>query len=178
MKLSEYNSSDIEEINKLFIKTFSDSEGKEEGDIIGNLTNDLMTNTGSVDLYCFVATESDKIIAGVFFSRLTFESNIDAFMLAPMATLTEYQGKGIGQKLINFGHNTLKKNGVSVVVTYGDINFYSRVGYKQIAEDVIKAPLALSMPEGWLGQSLISDKLEAIDDKPSCVEEFNKPELW
>jgi len=178
MKLSEYNLDDIEEINKLFIKTFSDSEGKEEGHIIGKLTNDLMTNTGSNDLYCFVATESDKIIAGVFFSRLTFESDIETFMLSPMATLTKHQGKGVGQKLINFGHNTLKKYGVRVVVTYGDINFYSKVGYKQITEDMIKAPLALSMPEGWLGQSLISDKLDAIDDKPSCVKEFNKPELW
>jgi len=178
MKLSEYNLDDIEEINKLFIKTFSDSEGKEEGAIIGKLTNDLMTNTGSNDLYCFVATERDKIIAGVFFSRLTFESKIEAFMLSPMATLPEYQGKGVGQELINFGHNTLKENGVHVVVTYGDINFYSKVGYKQITEDVIKAPLALSVPEGWLGQSLINDKLEAIDDKPSCVKEFNIPELW
>lgn len=178
MKLSEYHISDIKEINKLFIKSFSDSEGKEEGIIIGNLTNELMTNTNSSDFYCFVATECNKIIAAVFFSRLTFESNIEAFLLSPMATLTEYQGKGVGQKLINFGHNTLKKNGVRIVVTYGDINFYRRVGYKQITEDVIKAPLALSIPEGWLGQPLISDELKAIDDKPSCVEEFNKPELW
>lgn len=178
MKLLEYNLDDIEEINKLFIKTFSDSEGKEEGVIIGNLTNDLMTNTSSKNLYCFVATESDKIIAGVFFSRLTFESDIEAFMLSPMATLTEYQGKGVGQKLINFGHNILKNNGVRIVVTYGDINFYRKVGYRQITEEVIKAPLVLSMPEGWLGQSLISDKLETIDDKPTCVKEFNKPELW
>ena len=71
MKYSEYNSSKIEEINHLFIKTFSDSEGKSEGLAIGELTNNFMTSTDANDFYCFVATEHDKIVGGVFFSRLT-----------------------------------------------------------------------------------------------------------
>jgi len=178
MKLSEYNSSDIEEINKLFIKTFSDSEGESEGLVIGELVNNYMTRTNAKDFHCFVATEKNKIIGGVFFTKLIFENGIKAYILSPMATLTEYQGKGTGQKLINFGLEALKENGVEIVVTYGDPNFYIKVGFKQITEDVIKAPLKLTYPEGWLGQSLVSDKIEAIFDKPSCVEALNKPELW
>ena len=116
MKYSEYNPSKIEEINHLFIKTFSDSEGKSEGLVIGELTNSLMTSTDAADFYCFTAIDDDKIIGSVIFSRLTFESNVKAYILSPMAILTEYQGKGTGQKLINFALNTLKDNGVELAI--------------------------------------------------------------
>ncbi len=178
MKYSKYNPSKVKEINDLFIKTFSDSEGKSEGLIIGELTNRFMTKTDANDFYCFVATEEDEIVGGVFFSRLTFESNIKAYILSPMATSTKYQGKGIGQKLINFGHNILKENGVELVITYGDINFYSKVGYNIISEEIVPAPLKLSYPEGWLGQSLVSDTIESIAGKSYCVEALNQADLW
>ena len=176
MKYSEYNPTKIEEINQVFIKSFSDSEGKSEGLSIGELTNNLITNTDG--FYCFVATDNDKIIGSVIFSRFTFESDEKAYILSPMATLTEYQGKGIGKELISFAHKTLKDNGVEIVVTYGDINFYSKTGYKQITEEIIKAPLKLSYPEGWLAQSLVSDNLSPITGKTHCVEALNKQELW
>lgn len=178
MKYYEYNPSKIKEINNLFIKTFSDSEGKSEGLAIGELTNNFMTSTDANDFYCFVATDDDKIIGGVFYSRLIFERDIKAYILSPMATLTEYQGKGIGQKLINFSLDVLKENGIELVVTYGDINFYSKTGFKLIAEEIVPAPLKLSYPEGWLGQSLVSDKLDPIAGKSYCVEALNKPNLW
>ena len=178
MKYSEYNPSKIEEINHLFIKTFSDSEGKPEGLIIGELTNNFMINTNVNSFYCFVATDNDEIIGGVFFSSITFESDIKACILSPMAVLTEHQGKGIGQKLINFALNILKENGVELVVTYGDPNYYSKVGFDVISEEIINAPLKLSYPEGWLGQSLVSDKIEPIAGKPFCVKALNKPDLW
>ena len=178
MKYSEYNPSKIEEINHLFTKTFSDSEGKAEGLIIGELTNNFMTNTDASDFYCFVATYNNEIIGGVFFSSITFENEVKAYILSPMAVLTKYQGNGIGQKLITFALNILKENEVELVVTYGDPNYYSKVGFKVISEEIIKAPLILSYPEGWLGQSLVSDRIEPIAGKSFCVEALNKPDLW
>ncbi len=178
MKYSEYNPSRIEDINHLFIKTFSDSEGESEGIIVGTITNNFMTKANSHDFYCFVATDNEKIIGAVFFSKLTFNSQIKAYILSPMATLTEYQGKGVGQKLINFGLNVLKKNNVEIVTTYGDPNFYSKVGFSVLSEDIIKAPQKLSYPEGWLGQSLVSNEIKPIEGKSYCVEALNKADLW
>ncbi|OYT17843.1 MAG: GNAT family N-acetyltransferase [Bacteroidetes bacterium 4572_77] len=178
MKYSVCNPSQVEEINQLFIKTFSDTEGESEGLVIGELTNNFMTNTNTKDFYCFVATDLDKIIGGVFFSKFTLENNTKAFILSPMATLTAYQGKGIGQHLINFSHNILKEIGVELLLTYGDINFYSKVGYQQIKEEIIPAPHKLSYPEGWLGQSLISNNIEPITGKSFCVKALCKAELW
>jgi putative acetyltransferase len=178
MKLSTYNPANIEEIKQLFSKTFSNSEGQSEGLTIGNLAYDLMTSTDGHDLYCFVATENEQIIGSIIFSRLTFESEVNAFVLGPVAIHTSYQGKGIGQKLINFGLNTLKENGVELAFTYGDPGFYSKVGFSLIAEKLVKAPLKLAYPEGWLGQSLVSDEIEQITGNSCCVEAINKPEYW
>ncbi len=178
MELLTYKSSNIEEIKQLFTNVFSDSEGQEEGVSIGNLAYDLMSGTDAQDLYGFVATENEQIIGSIFFTRLTFQNRVNAFLLSPVAIHTSCQGKGIGQKLINFGINHLKEYGVRIVFTYGDPAFYSKVGFNLITEKIAKAPLKLTQPEGWLGQSLVSDKIEPIEGNSYCVEAFNKPEIW
>ena len=178
MKLLTYKPSNTEEIKRLFTKVFSDSEGQTEGLLIGNLAYDLMTDTNAQDIYGFVAIENEQIIGSILFTRLTFQNEINAFLLSPVAIHTTYQGKGVGQKLINFGINHLKENGVKLVFTYGDPNYYSKVGFCHITEKTIKAPLKLTQPEGWLGQSLVSDEIEPITGNSYCVEALNKPEYW
>jgi len=178
MKLSTYKKSDIKEIKQLFLRVFSDSEGQEEGSLIGSLVLDLMTSTEAQNIYGFIATEKDQIIGSIFFTRLAFESFDNAFILSPVAIHTNYQGKGIGQNLINFGIKHLKENGVRLAFTYGDPNFYSKVGFRCITETIVKAPLELSQPEGWLCQSLVGDEIKPIAGNSRCVEALNKPEYW
>jgi predicted N-acetyltransferase YhbS len=90
----------------------------------------------------------------------------------------ENQSKGIGQALINYGLNELKKRSVTVAVTYGDPNYYSKVGFRELPESIIQAPLKLSMPFGWLGQSLTGKPIPTINERPVCVKEFNDPVYW
>jgi len=178
MKILNFKSSNIEEIKQLFTKVFSDAEGQSEGELIGSLAYDIMTCTDTQDLYGFIAIENKKIIGSILFTRLTFKNGANIFLLSPVAIHTSYQGKGIGQKLISFGINHLKDNGVSIVFTYGDPNFYSKVGFNQISEKIAKAPFKLSRPEGWLAQSLVSDEVKPISGNSYCVKSFNKPEIW
>ena len=179
MKYLRFKDKNTAEIRQLFTKTFGDSEGQDEGLLTGALAEDLLTKTDDNDLQVFIAVDKDKIIGCILFSRLRFEkSHLKAFLLAPVAVHTDYQGKGIGQKLIHFGHSELKKDGVELVVTYGDIHFYSRVGYKQITEDVIPAPMKLTYPEGWLAQSLSGKEIAPAEGSTFCVDEINKPEYW
>ncbi len=51
MNFSLYNPSTIEEIKQLFTKTFSDSEGENEGLAVGGLTYDLGTGINKPDLW-------------------------------------------------------------------------------------------------------------------------------
>ncbi|RDH82934.1 MAG: GNAT family N-acetyltransferase [endosymbiont of Galathealinum brachiosum] len=178
MNLLPYNPDDTDEIQQLFTRVFSDSEGETEGQVIGNLVYNLMSGTKTQDLYGFVAIENEIIIGSIFFSPLTFKSKDNAFLLSPVAIDTSHQGKGIGQKLINYGINHLKEKGVELIFTYGDPMFYSKVGFSLISEKTIKAPHALTHPEGWLGQSLVDDEIKPITGTSYCVNAFNKSEYW
>lgn len=178
MKLSVYSPDNVEEIEQLFTKVFSDSEGQSEGLVIGSLVHDLLASTDENDLYCFVASENEQIIGSIIFSRLTFEIEMNAFLLSPVAIDTNHQGKGIGQKLISFGLDALKEYGAELALTYGDPRYYAKTGFSPITEKIIKAPLPLSQPEGWLGQSLVNDEIKPIAGKARCVDAMNKPEIW
>jgi predicted N-acetyltransferase YhbS len=65
-----------------------------------------------------------------------------------------------------------------VAITYGDPSFYSKVGFQPLSENSIRAPLKLSIPEGWLGQSLNVNSIPTLNERPTCVKAFNDPALW
>ena len=178
MEIRAHKPSDSTAIESLFVSVFSKSEGEQEGVLIGNLAKELIASTGSRDLYGFVAVDEEQIIGAIFFSRLTFERDIDAFILAPVAVHSDHQGMGIGQALITHGLREMKKRGVLFVTTYGDPNFYSKVGFHPLSQDMVEAPLELSQPEGWLGQALTDDQIETIPGRCSCVEALDNPAYW
>ena len=178
MILELYKGSLANEVKELFTHVFTNSEGKNEGALIGALAFELQETTAPEDIFGFVAKHGESVVGCIFFTRMTFESPIDAFILAPVAIATEYQKQGIGQRLIAFGINHLQQNNVDLVFTYGDPSFYSKVGFKQITEDVAKAPLKLTYPEGWMAQSLVGDKIEPIKGKSTCVTALNKQQYW
>ncbi len=166
------------EVASLFYSVFTSSEGEEEGKVIGDLVSKLASGIDNQEIVCLGTYEDESLIGSIFFTRLRFDCPIQVFMLAPVAVSTEHQGKGVGQSLINFGLNELKNRSASVAITYGDPSFYSKVGFISLSEDIIQAPLKLSMPEGWLGQSLTDDPVPTITDRPTCVKEFNDPVYW
>ena len=178
MEFRSHLINDFSAITDLFVSVFTESEGETEGALIGQLSKELILSTDEQDLYGFVAVDSGKLVGSIFFSRLTFEKDVDVFLLAPVAIHSDYQGKGIGQNLINHGLRELKKRGIRIVTTYGDPEFYSKVGFYPISQEVIAAPLELSQPEGWLGQSLIGDSIESLSGSSSCVKAFNKAVYW
>lgn len=178
MEFEKYNSGNINEIKNLFTTTFSDSEGESEGLVIGELVYNLMSMTHEKDIYVFVAKDDEKLMGSIIFTRLRFEQDVYAFIMSPVAVLTNNQGKGIGQKLIKFGLRILKQEKVELVLTYGDPNFYSKVGFMPVDEKTIKAPLKLSYPEGWIGQTLTDEEIKPIAGRSFCVEALNNPVYW
>ena len=178
MEFRSHTINDLSNIVDLFKSVFTESEGETEGALIAKLSKELILSTDEQDLDGFVAVDSEKLVGSIFFSRLTLEKDVDVFLLAPVAIHSDYQGKGIGQNLINHGLRELKKRGVRIVTTYGDPAFYSKVGFSPISQEVIAAPLELSQPEGWLGQSLVGDSIERLSGSSSCVKAFNNPVYW
>ena len=178
MIFSSYQPNTQNKIKALFTETFSASEGESEGLLIGKLVEEMMTITASEDLYGFVALQSEKIIGSIFFSRIWFQTALNAFILSPVAVHPAHQRKGVGQKLINYGIQQLKDDGVTLLFTYGDPAYYIKVGFTQISENMVKAPLELSYPHGWLGQSLVDNEIKPVPGESRCVAALNKAEYW
>ncbi|WP_132941916.1 GNAT family N-acetyltransferase [Vibrio crassostreae] len=183
MKFRQHDSSEIETITQLFTQTFTDSEGENEGKTVGKLANDLLMTTAPTELFCFVAeddsSESDsKIVGAIIFTPLSFDDETKAYLLSPVAVSTQVQKRGIGQKLINSGLQTLKEQGVELAVTYGDPSYYSRVGFEPITVEQIPAPFELSYPHGWIAQSLTGSEIKVTSEQSSCVEALAHAEYW
>lgn len=167
-----------QEAAELFTAVFTSSEGAREGKLIGGLVAGLASHADNEEIIGFGSCENGTLIACIFFTRLRFEEPLRVYMLAPVAVSTQHQGKGVGQALIRHGLEELKCRCVDVAVTYGDPAFYTRVGFEALTETLIQAPLPLSMPEGWLGQSLTGAPIPCIEGRPTCVAQFNDPAFW
>lgn len=178
MKLSEFDITKSQEVIELFYNVFKHSEGEAEGLLIKGFVYDLINTTHKNDLYGFIIILENKIVGCVFFSRLTLPNNQTAFILSPMAIVPDHQGKGLGQKLIHYGLEYLKAQKIDLVFTFGDPNFYSKTGFKALSEDIIKAPLKLSYPEGWLVQSLNNSDVVKIKGVTKCVSALNDQRYW
>jgi len=166
-------------ITDLFTRTFTASEGAEEGAVIGAFVAEILASTDPADLFVATAWEDGALVGAAVFSRVTYaEDARHVFILSPMAVAPGQQGQGTGQALLRFALETLRDQGVDVALTYGDIRFYAKVGYALISEDTAKAPLPLSYPEGWLGQSLTGGELTPLRGAPRCVAALNDPALW
>ncbi|MEQ9692570.1 N-acetyltransferase [Shimia sp. SDUM112013] len=163
----------------LFRDTFSDSEGVEEGALIAEFVTRLLESTPPQDLFVVSAVESGGLAGCICFSRLIFDQdNRTVFILSPVAVRTDRQGTGIGQNLIAFGLEHLRLHGVDIALTYGDPNFYAKVGFQHVSAECVPPPLPLSHPEGWLGQSLTDAPLHPLMGASRCVEALNNPDLW
>ena len=178
MNIEQYDKRKADSIRALFTLAFSHSAGEEEGTLVGGLAYELITETQDDDIFCFGITEGDNLAGSIIFSRLTFESDINAFILSPVAIHPDHQRKGLGQKLIAHGIMQLKKSGVELVMTYGDPSYYAKVGFQPVSVEVVHPPFELTHPEGWIGQSLLCEKVEPIPGKMICVNALNNPIYW
>ncbi len=178
MNIHYLSTLDATHIKTLFTSVFTSSEGEKEGRLIGQLSAELAEGINDRDIYCFGAFIENNLVGAVFFTMLYFDESVNVYMLAPMAVSTLHQRRGIGSSLIAFGINELRHKSVDVIVTYGDPSFYAKVGFRHITEDIIQPPLKLSMPEGWLAQSLREKSIPVIKNRPSCVKPFDNPVYW
>lgn len=178
MKYSLFSESKSREVIDLFNSVFSASEGEAEGIVIAEFVSSLIATTKSQDLIGCIAEENETVFGCIFFSRFTVPNGQVAFILSPVAVSTEVQGTGIGKKLINYGLEHLRCQKANLVFTYGDPTFYSKTGFKQINENIVKAPYPLSQPIGWLAQSLDGNPIQTMQGSTQCVDALNDPSLW
>ncbi len=179
MEFSSTYDTQAAQIAALFEASFTASEGAEEGARIGALARRLMAETPARDLRVVSAWEGAALVGCICFSRLSYDAEArTVFMLAPVAVAPDRQGQGIGQRLIRHGLDALRGEGVEVAVTYGDPNFYARVGFAPVSEVDLPAPHPLQFPHGWQAQSLTDAQLTPLRGPVRAVAAFDDPAFW
>ena len=168
-----------QQIIDVFYTSFSASEGESEGEVIRTLVEHLLENTPEPDIFIFAALRNDTVIGCAIFSRLTYSDDIrDVFILSPMAVHPDCQNNGIGQTLLRESIAGLNDYGIDILMTYGDPNYYGRIGFLPMTEQVAPPPFPLSMPIGWIGQSLRSPEIAPLQGDCNCVSALNNPAIW
>lgn len=163
----------------LFATTFTASEGAAEGALIGGLVQDLLDRTPPEALHRFCTCDGADVIAAVLFTPLTYAGDPRrVVLLSPMAVAPAHQRRGLGQALLTRALATLRAEGIDVAITYGDPAFYGKVGFQPITEDQARAPLPLSMPQGWLGQSLSGTGMPDLSGAATCVPALHRADIW
>jgi putative acetyltransferase len=168
-----------QQITDVFYNSFSASEGRAEGELIRTLVAHLMEDTPKPDMFIFAALHDNNVIGCAVFSRLTYTNDArDVFILSPMAIQPNHQNKGIGQSLLRESIALLKDHGIDILMTYGDPNYYEKVGFLTVTEQMAPPPFPLSMPIGWIGQSLHGDEIAPLQGTCTCVSALNNPAIW
>lgn len=174
IKLGRLKPNDTTALSELFLNTFTDSEGPNEGQLICELTKSLITTPG---VRIVTARNSEeKLTAGAIFSPLKLSIPDKAFLLSPMAVATAHQRQCIGQRLINYGIDILRAEQTAFIFTYGDPNYYSKTGFKPISQDLVEAPMKLSYPHGWLLNETGTKQIRPC--KSFCVNALQKQVYW
>lgn len=164
---------------KLVTAAFTASEGSEEGALIGKFVRNVLTETPPKDMRVFCAEDGGNIVGVAVFTRLIYPEDPQiVFLLSPMAVAPMLQRQGVGRTLISHALDALRYEGVQAVFTYGDPNYYGRVGFIQISEGQARAPLKLGMPHGWLAQSLDQKQMPALRGPSVCVPALNRTDIW
>jgi len=176
MDIRLFQKADLISVQKVIETSFPD----EEIDEISQFAFDLSTETASPQIVSFVAEVDNQIIGYVSYSPifLKTDASISGYILAPLAVSAEHQKQGVGKKLINHGIDRLTKDGVCVLLVYGDPDYYGRFGFNEEIGRLFVPPYPLEYPFGWTGMMLDRNAIPEMPIQFECVSALSKSELW
>jgi putative acetyltransferase len=138
------------------------------------LVQSLRENQGL--LLSLVAVSEGSLVGGVAFSAITLEPTAPGLRLAglgPLAVLPDYQGRGIGSRLVRTGLQQCLELGVAAVFLVGEPEFYSRFGFGRASIFGIRCEF--DVPEAyWLVQELHPQALAGVQGLARYRSEFHE----
>ena len=178
MNIAHILPNEKKEISNFFYDVFFQSEGKQEGLSLQELTFQLTDQIQDPSILGIKAHSNSEILGSLFLTQLQFQEGIRASLLAPVGVHPNHQGKKIGTQLIEYAVQYLKSQDIPFLMTYGDPKYYSRFGFQGVSEQVLPPPFPLSQPEGWMYRGITLNHIPVITGKAFCVEPFNQRNLW
>ncbi len=165
---------DRDDINGVYMQAFPESENK----AVADLAVALLAETH--EMINLIVESNGLLVGHVAFSPLKADTkeNWKGYILAPLAVKPEYQGKGIGAKLIESGVEQLKEKSVDMLFVYGDPKYYERFGFKVETAKSFTPPYKLTYSSGWQAMMLNQNFVCEGEAKLSCVAALCNLALW
>ena len=104
----------------------------EGSDAEPRLVEKVRASAGYVPELSLLAELDDRLVGHILFSwvSLITQHGEQALMcLAPMAVLPDFQGRGVGARLVRHGLDECRRLGIDVVNVLGHPNYYPRFGF-------------------------------------------------
>ncbi|KAG0175617.1 hypothetical protein DFQ28_006620 [Apophysomyces sp. BC1034] len=124
------------------------------------LVNALRGSDAFIPQLSLVATLKDTIVGYILFTKVTIGTNT-SLALAPLSVHSDYQRKGIGEKLIKAGLKRAEELGFQSVIVLGHEHYYSRFSFLPASSWNIESPF--NAPDGaFRAIELVPDALKDV----------------
>ena len=174
MNIRQENKNDHKEVFKLIEKAFIEAEFADNTEQF--LVERLRKSDAFIPELSLVAEIDGQIVGHILLTKLKINNENEGFnslALAPVSVLPEFQGRGIGGKLIIESHKKAVELGHKSIVLLGHENYYPRFGYTQADKYGIELPFDVPK-ENCMVIELIENGLNGVSGTVKYPAEFNE----
>lgn len=172
MKIRQENKNDYKEVFHLIEEAFRKVEFTDHKEQF--LVERLRNSDAFIPELSLVAEIDSKIVGHILLTKLKIRDKSKEFnslALAPVSVLPQFQGKGIGGKLILEAHKTAKELGYKSIILLGHEKYYPKFGYKQADKFGIELPFEVPK-ENCMAIELIENGLNGVRGMVEYPKEF------
>jgi len=178
-RIREAQESDMDAIRELVIAAF----GPDEGPTITQLISDLLGDPSAVPSLSLVATIDRTVVGYVLFTHAEVRRPgrvVAATILAPLAVHPTVQSKGIGERLIMAGVESMTDRRAELVFVLGHPGYYPRYGFQPAGALGFEAPypIPIEHANAWMVRALRPEIIGAISGVVRCAAALRDPQYW
>jgi predicted N-acetyltransferase YhbS len=165
-------SKDFKEVFELIKKAFETEQMSDQQEQF--LVERLRKSDAFVPELSLVAEIGNKIVGHILLTKLKIvneRKTFDSLALAPVSVLPDFQGTGIGTKLILQSHKAAKELGYKSIILLGHEKYYPKFGYKRA--DLFGIELPFEVPkENCMAIELVKNGLYGVSGMVEYPKEF------
>lgn len=129
LKIRPFGSGDAQAVRDVYLEAFAGRE--DEARLVESLH---AAGAAPVSLVAVDGLSGGVVVGHVLFSPVEIDnggSGVRVVGLAPVGVLPEYQGQGVGSRLIRSGVEACREAAYDAVVVLGEPGYYSRFGFER-----------------------------------------------